>query len=244
MRLSHPVLLVEDEAAVRETLAEQLHMHGIEADGVGTAREAEERLAGAPARYDALIVDVGLPDGDGRDLCTRLRRSGVRVPILMLTGRADEGDLVRALDAGADDYLVKPFRLAELLARLRAQLRGYEASADALIQIGPYRFKPAERFLKDGAGRRITLTDKETAILRYLHRAGGRAVSRGELLREVWGYNPSTTTHTLETHIYRLRRKIEPDPARPTLMPVLREGYALAPPTGAVEAPLARTRAA
>jgi len=227
-------LIVDDDAALRVMLAEQLAVDGeFTAVGAETVREAEARVAERDARFDALILDVTLPDGDGRDLCVRLRRNGVKVPIIMLTGSDDEADVVRGLDAGANDYIAKPFRLAELIARLRAQLRIFENSEDAVFTIGPYTFRPAAKLLQEPTkNRRIRLTEKEAAILKYLYRAGSRSVARQVLLNEVWGYNSAVTTHTLETHIYRLRQKIEPDPSNARLLITEGGGYRLDPEGG------------
>jgi DNA-binding response OmpR family regulator len=226
-----PILIVDDDAALRATLAEQLEVDGeFAASGAETAREAESKINASEARFDALILDVGLPDGDGRDLCARLRRNGVKVPIIMLTGSDEESDVVRGLDAGANDYIAKPFRLAELLARLRAQLRIFENSEDAVFTIGPYTFRPAAKLLQDPVkNRRVRLTEKEASILKFLYRAGSRPVARQVLLNEVWGYNSAVTTHTLETHIYRLRQKIEPDPSNARLLITEGGGYRLDP---------------
>ncbi len=226
-----PILIVDDDAALRSMLAEQLSVDGeFSATGAETAGEAEAKIAAFDARFDALILDVTLPDGDGRDLCARLRRNGVKVPIIMLTGSDEEADVVRGLDSGANDYIAKPFRLAELLARLRAQLRSFENSEDAVFTIGPYTFRPAAKLLQDPVkNRRIRLTEKEAAILKFLYRAGSKPVLRQVLLNEVWGYNSAVTTHTLETHIYRLRQKIEPDPANARLLVTEGGGYRLDP---------------
>ncbi|MBK1662543.1 response regulator transcription factor [Paracraurococcus ruber] len=226
-----PLLIVDDDAALRATLAEQLALDGEFApDEAETAAEAEAKLAAAAGRYDAVLLDIGLPDGDGRDLCMRLRRQGVKIPIIMLTGQDAEADVVRGLDAGANDYIAKPFRLNELLARLRAQLRVFDNSEDAVFAIGPYSFRPSAKLLTDAArNRKIRLTEKESAILKYLYRAGGRPVGRQILLNEVWGYNSAVTTHTLETHIYRLRQKIEPDPGHARLLLTEGGGYRLDP---------------
>jgi DNA-binding response OmpR family regulator len=226
-----PVLIVDDDRILRTTLAEQLRAEGeflpAEAE---SAAAAEALLASADARYDAIILDVGLPDADGRDLCQRLRRAGVKMPIIMLTGADSESDVIRGLDSGANDYIAKPFRIGELLARLRAQLRIFENSEDATFSIGPYTFRPAAKQLLDASrNRKVRLTEKESAILKYLYRAGGKPVGRQVLLNEVWGYNSAVTTHTLETHIYRLRQKIEPDPTNARLLLTEGGGYKLDP---------------
>ena len=224
-----PLLIVDDDAALRQTLAEQLSLDGefspAEAE---TAKEAEEMLTGPEARYDAVLLDIGLPDGDGRELCARLRKQGLKIPVIMLTGADAEQDVVKGLDAGANDYIAKPFRLGELLARVRAQLRVFDNSEDAVFTIGPYMFRPSAKLLLEPAkNRKIRLTEKESAILKFLYRASGRPVGRQVLLNEVWGYNSAVTTHTLETHIYRLRQKIEPDPANTRLLLTEGGGYRL-----------------
>jgi DNA-binding response OmpR family regulator len=231
MASERPVLIVDDDAALRMTLAEQLTVDSeFTAVEAACIAEADSLLAAPEARFDALLLDVGLPDGDGRDYCVRLRGEGHRMPIIMLTGSSGETDVVRGLDSGANDYISKPFRLAELLARLRAQMRSFESSEDAVFAIGPYMFRPASKQLQDPArGRRIRLTEKEAAILKFLYRAGSQAIARQVLLNEVWGYNASVTTHTLETHIYRLRQKIEPDPANARLLITEGGGYRLDP---------------
>ena len=231
MASERPILIVDDDPDLRQMLAEQLALEGeFVAVGAGTLAEAERHLAAPDARFDAVLLDVGMPDGDGRDFCIRLRRQGHKMPILMLTGSDAERDVVRGLESGANDYIAKPFRLAELLARLRAQLRTFENSEDAAFSIGPYTFRPSAKLLVDPAhNRRIRLTEKEAAILKFLYRAGARPVARQVLLGEVWGYNAAVTTHTLETHIYRLRQKIEPDPGHSRLLLTEGGGYRLDP---------------
>ncbi len=226
-----PILIVDDDEILRETLAEQLQVDGeFQAAEAGTLADAGAKLGAKDARFDALILDVTLPDGDGRDFCATLRRQGLRMPVIMLTGSDDEVDIVRGLDAGANDYIAKPFRLGELLARLRAQLRIFENSEDAVFTIGPYTFRPSAKLLQEPTrNRRIRLTEKEAAILKFLYRAGKRPVPRQVLLNEVWGYNAAVTTHTLETHIYRLRQKIEPDPTNARLLVTEGGGYRLDP---------------
>ncbi len=230
MTTPRPILIVEDDAALRATLAEQLALNGdFTADEAESASEAEAKLADANARYDAILLDIGLPDADGRDFCAKLRRDGRRMPVIMLTGADGEQDVVRGLDSGANDYIAKPFRLPELLARVRAQLRIFDNSEDAVFSIGPYMFRPSVRTLMEPArNRRIRLTDKECAILKFLYRAGGKPVARQVLLNEVWGYNSAVTTHTLETHVYRLRQKIEPDPSQVRLLLTETGGYKIA----------------
>lgn len=226
-----PILLVDDDDSLRAMLVEQLAVDGeFSATEAHTLQAAETLMSAPDARFDALILDVTLPDGDGRDLCVRLRRQGHKLPIIMLTGADDEVDIVRGLDSGANDYVAKPFRLAELLARLRAQLRIFENSEDAVFTIGPYLFRPSAKLLQDVArNKRIRLTEKEAAILKFLYRSGSSPVARQVLLNEVWGYNASVTTHTLETHIYRLRQKIEPDPDNLRLLITESGGYRLDP---------------
>jgi DNA-binding response OmpR family regulator len=226
-----PILIVDDDRSLREELAAQLQVDGeFTVDEAESVQEAQAKIKKHEQRFDALILDVGLPDGDGRDLCAELRKLGMRMPIIMLTGSDEEADVVRGLDSGANDYIPKPFRLNELLARLRAQLRIFENSEDAVFTIGPYTFRPSAKLLQEPLrNRRIRLTEKEAAILKFLYRAGTKPVARQILLNEVWGYNAAVTTHTLETHIYRLRQKIEPDPANARLLVTEGGGYRLDP---------------
>jgi len=221
------ILLVDDDAALRRSLAEQLTLHE-EFETVEADTAAAGLSAARQATFDAVLLDVGLPDMDGRDLCRLLRRDGVKCPIIMLTGHVSDADTILGLDSGANDYVAKPFRLGVLMARLRAQLRQFEASDDAVFQVGPYSFNPAAKLLLDDGGKRkIRLTEKETQILKYLYRQGDRVVGRDVLLGEVWGYNAAVTTHTLETHVYRLRQKIERDPAKAEILVTEPGGYRL-----------------
>ncbi|RAI59424.1 response regulator transcription factor [Roseicella frigidaeris] len=234
MTIARPILIVEDDEALRASLAEQIAMEGeFVVHEAGSAAEAMTKLADAETRYDAILLDIGLPDADGRDVCARLRRDGQRMPIIMLTGADAEQDVVRGLDAGANDYIAKPFRLSELLARVRAQLRVFDNSEDATFTIGHYMFRPSARLLVDPAkNRKVRLTDKECRILKYLLRANAAPVNRATLLADVWGFNSGVTTHTLETHIYRLRQKMEADPANPQLLLTDRGAYRLEPRAG------------
>jgi DNA-binding response OmpR family regulator len=232
------ILIVDDDRALRGTLAAALETDG--AFAVMQADSAADAMAKAQTRavrFDAVLLDVALPDGDGCELCLRLRRTGLRMPIIMLTGSTSEDDVVRGLDAGANDYVMKPFRLAELTARLRAQIRAHETSEDAVLTIGPYHFRPGTRTLHDPLeNRRIRLTDKETSVLKFLYRSGIKPVARQILLREVWGYAKGASTHTVETHIYRLRRKIEPEANSVRILVNEEGGYRLAQnrPNGAL----------
>ena len=176
-----------------------------------------------------VLMDVGLPDLDGREAVKLLRKSGFKAPVIMLTGQEGDSDTILGLEAGANDYVTKPFKFAVLLARIRAHLRQYEQSEDATFAIGRYSFRPSAKLLVDERGAKVRLTEKETAILKYLYRAGERPVTRDVLLHEVWGYNSGVTTHTLETHIYRLRQKIERDPSSAELLVTEGGGYMLVP---------------
>jgi DNA-binding response OmpR family regulator len=231
-----PVLIVEDDETLRNMLTEYLEETGEFVVSTAADIEAADKvLANEDAHFDAIILDIGLPDGDGRDYCARLRRAGHSMPIMMLTGAIEETDVVRGLDSGACDYIAKPFRASELLARLRAQLRNFDRSEQVVFPVGPYTFRPAKKLLHDTAkNRRIRLTDKETAVLKYLYRSD-TAVNRQILMHEVWGYNSAVTTHTLETHIYRLRQKIESDPAHPALLVTEGGGYRLRPEMATVD---------
>ena len=222
------ILLVDDDPDLREALADQLVL--TEEFDVFEAGDGDSGLARARDElYDLVILDVGLPDMDGRELCRLMRKQGVKCPIIMLTGHASDSDQIQGLDAGANDYVAKPFKLPVLLARIRAQLRQHEQSEDAVFAVGPYSFRPAAKMLVDEREKKIRLTEKETNILKYLYRAGSAVVARDVLLHEVWGYNAGVTTHTLETHIYRLRQKIEPDPANARLLVTEPGGYRLVP---------------
>ena len=220
------LLIVDDDTDLREALKDQFERH--EGFAIETAATAGEGVSKAESsKPDLIILDVELPDMDGRDACKLMRKHDVRAPIVMLTGCDTDADTILGLDAGANDYVTKPFKFSVLLARVRAHLRTFEQSEDATFRIGPYEFRPAAKILMDENERRIRLTEKETNILKYLYRATGKPVPREELLSEVWGYNANVTTHTLETHIYRLRQKIEPDPAHARILITETGGYRL-----------------
>jgi len=221
------ILIIDDDIDLRQALVEQFDLESGFA-GVGASSAAEGFKAAEDSKPAAIVLDVSLPDMDGFDACRQLREQGIKAPIIMLTGAAQEEEhQVQGLDAGANDYVLKPFKFSVLLARIRALLRSHEASEDAVYHIGPYEFRPAMRVLIDASQKKVRLTDKETSILRYLYRSGEKPVGREELLREVWGYNSNVTTHTLETHIYRLRQKIEPEAQSPKLLITETGGYRL-----------------
>ena len=220
------ILLVDDDDDLREALSEQLIMTE-DFDVFEAANGTEAMTKAKEALYDLIILDVGLPDTDGRELCRLMRKQGVKSPILMLTGHDTDADTILGLDAGANDYVTKPFKFPVLLARIRAQLRQHEQSEDAVFQLGPYTFKPAMKVLTTEDDRKVRLTEKETNILKFLSRSNDGVVPRDVLLHEVWGYNAGVTTHTLETHIYRLRQKIEPDPSNARLLVTESGGYRL-----------------
>src|SRR4051812_7495103 len=222
------ILIVDDDTDLRDTLVEQLSLHEeFEASAVDTgAKGASAAKANSP---DLVLMDVGLPDTDGREVVRSLRKGGFKAPIIMLTGHDTDSDTILGLGSGANDYITKPFRFAVLLARIRAQLRQHEASEDAVFTIGPYTFPPSSKLLLSPKGNKVRLTEKQPPILRYLFRAGQKPVSRETLLQEVWGYNSGVTTHTLETHIYRLRQKVEKDAAAPQILVTEAGGYKLVP---------------
>ena len=227
MDQNYNILLVDDDEELRGILAEQLAFHeeftiaeaGTGKDGLAAAREG---------KYDLIILDIGLPDLDGREICRMIRKANIKIPVIMLTANDSDSDTILGLDAGANDYVTKPFKFGILLARIRAQLRQHAISEDASFVIGPYQFKPGEKTLIHRDSQElIRLTEKETAILKYLKRSDGNPVSRDILLDEVWGYNAAVTTHTLETHVYRLRQKIEPNPSSATILVTEGGGYRL-----------------
>jgi DNA-binding response OmpR family regulator len=226
MSAAKTLLLIDDDEDLRGALKEQFELY--DAFTIQEASNATDGITLAKSgRIDLILLDVDLPDMDGRDACKLMRRDGVRAPVVMLTGQTTDADTILGLDSGANDYVTKPFKFSVLLARVRAHLRSFEQSEDAIFQVGPYEFRPSTKLLTDGDGRKVRLTEKETNILKYLYRSSGKSVGREELLSEVWGYNSNVTTHTLETHVYRLRQKIEPDPANSRLLLTETGGYRL-----------------
>ena len=226
MARQRTILIADDDSELRSTLAEQLGLG--DEFAVTQATDASKAIQTTlEQRPDLLVIDVGLPDMDGREAVRLLRGKGFRNPIIILTGQTADDDAVTSLEAGANDYVTKPFKFAVLLARIRAHLRQLDASEDAVLRIGQYTFKPTSKQLISESGSKLRLTEKETAILKFLYRANSQVVARDILLKEVWGYSAQVTTHTLETHSYRLRQKIERDPANATLLLTDGGGYRL-----------------
>jgi DNA-binding response OmpR family regulator len=210
------VLLAEDDPAISEPLARALRREGYEVDVRGDGRSALEAAREDP---DLLVLDLGLPELDGLEVCRRLRAEGHTLPVLVLTARADEVDTVVGLDAGADDYVTKPFRLAELLARARALLRrgpGEVPASESLIRIDPEGHRA---FLRD---EELQLTAKEFELLRVLIRNEGKVVSREQLMREVWDTAWFGSTKTLDMHISVLRRKLGDEATQPRYITTIR----------------------
>src|SRR5450631_1896727 len=228
MSSAKKILIVDDDDALREALKDQFSLH--EEFSVSDAATATAGVKALKAdQADLVILDVNLPDMDGREACKLMRRNGYKGPVIMLTAEGSDADTILGLDSGANDYVVKPFRFAVLLARIRSHLRQHEQSEDAVFQVGPYQFKPASKMLLREDNKKIRLTEKETSIIKFLYRAGEQPISRETLLQDVWGYNAGVSTHTLETHIYRLRQKIERDAATPAILVTEAGGYKLVP---------------
>ena len=228
MPRGNKILIVDDDSELRDALTERLSLHE-EFEAFAVENGSKGVQAAKVGQIDLVIMDVGLPDIDGREAARLLRKNGFGAPIIMLTGCNTDSDTILGLESGANDYVTKPFRFGVLLARIRAQLRQHEASEDAVFTIGPYTFRASSKLLLNPKGNKVRLTEKETSILRYLYRACEQPVPRETLLGDVWGYNSGVTTHTLETHIYRLRQKIEKDAAAPVILITESRGYKLVP---------------
>ena len=209
------VLLAEDDASIAEPLARALRREGYEVD---VRADGPSALAGAREDVDLVVLDLGLPGMDGLDVCREIRASGSDVPVLVLTARADEVDTVVGLDAGADDYVTKPFRLAELLARARALLRrgGHESEPTPRVRIDA---EARQAFLDDAE---LQLTAKEFDLLRVLAREAGRVVPREQLMREVWDADWYGSTKTLDMHVSWLRRKLGDEAGQPRFIATVR----------------------
>ena len=226
MTTERKILIVDDDDDHRQALKKQLAMN--DEFEVLTAETAAKGIDVVRNEHlDLVVLDIGLPDMDGREMCKHLRKHGFKKPIVMVTGKSSDADQILGFDSGANDYITKPFTFVVLLARIRAQLRQNEQSEDAVFAIGLYSFKPASKTLLNQKGTVIRLTETETLMLKRLYRAGDKVVTREVLLQDVWGYNAGVTTHTVETHIYRLRQKIEKDPSQAELLVTEGGGYKL-----------------
>ena len=225
------VLIVEDEPDLASGVRDNLRADGYEAE---VAADGETGLA--RALQDLVLLDVMLPDLDGFELCRRLRAAGNEVAVLFLTARDDPEDRIRGLEEGGDDYLTKPFRLQELLLRVRAILRRsrwYRERAAARVRFGANEVDLLRYTARGHDGRRHRLTHKEAMILKLLHERAGEVVTRDEILDTVWGYGAFPTSRTVDNFILRLRRRFEPDPARPVFLRTVHgAGYRFTPEGG------------
>ncbi len=229
------ILVVEDERHLAAGLKLNLEMEGHQVEIAPTGREATRLLAG-PEPFDLVVLDVALPDTDGFTICRRLREAGILTPVLMLTARSEVADRVKGLEAGADDYLVKPFDLDELLARVASQLRRrtWERQAAHDPERSRYRFGQAEVDFESHEawmrGQPVELTHLEMELLRYFASHPRRVISRQELLEKVWGLKSYPHTRTVDNFVLRLRRRFEPDPRRPVhFLSVRGAGYKFDP---------------
>jgi two-component system KDP operon response regulator KdpE len=208
------ILVVDDEAQILRALRTSLQGAGYEVEVAATAAEALTKAAAHPP--DGVILDLVLPDGSGTDVCRELRRWS-RAPILVLSAVGDEQEKVAALDAGADDYVTKPFGIDELLARLRAALRRADAPGDPVVELGELVVDLEQRSVKL-RGEPVSLTPTEFELLRLFVRNEGKLLTHPTILREVWGPRYGAESHYLHVYVSQLRRKIEPDPTRPRLL--------------------------
>ena len=220
------ILLIESDPDLREALCEQLHCTDqFEVFSSGNDTETLQKLR--VQSYDMIVMDLHPLNNDSLEACRVTYAQNVKCPILLLTERDKISSTVFGQDARASDYIIKPFKFPILLARINVQLRMYEKSFDSSFTLGPYTFHPAMKILKTHDNNEIQLTEKETDILKFLYHTVEDVVPRNILLQEVWGYNNSVTTHTLETHIYRLRQKIERNPSVAELLVTETGGYRL-----------------
>ena len=218
------ILLVEDDEYVRAALAEQFEEIGefsvVGAEDARTAMEISKK-----SEVHVAVLDVGLPDIDGRTLCRSMRRSGMAFPIIMATAYKTDSEKIAGLEAGASDYVTKPYVFSILLARVRAQLKQRKLHENAELIIGPYRFNPMLGTLVGAKGKKVRLTDVESRILRRIHLGGDKPVSRETIMKDVLGYSGDASTHTIQSHIHRIRQKIEANPANCAILVTDDTGY-------------------
>jgi two-component system OmpR family response regulator len=219
-------LIVEDDLKLARSLERGLRSDGYAVDLAASGSDA--LLQAHVYDYDAVILDVMIPQPDGVEVCRALRADGHWVPVLMLTARDGVGDRIRGLDAGADDYLVKPFEYGELIARVRALVRRGAPERPAILRVGDLEVDPAARTVIR-AGRAVELTAREFALLEFLVRRAGEVVSRSELLEHVWDRNFTGSSNIVDVYVGYLRRKLEEPFGRPLIRTVRGAGYVLEP---------------
>jgi len=217
------ILIIEDDPALLRGLRDNFEFEGY---GVLTADDGDKGLeAAVNAAADLIVLDIMLPKVNGYEICRLVRAEGIQTPIVMLTAKGQESDVVLGLNLGADDYVTKPFSIKELLARANALLRRRRHGQVRQIDFGDCKLNCSARKLLR-AGREIDLTPKEYGLLEFLVRQAGRALTRDEILRNVWGHNVFVTPRSVDRCITALRKKVEPDPARPTFIRTIRQiGY-------------------
>ncbi|HFB2048761.1 MAG: response regulator transcription factor [Hyphomicrobiaceae bacterium] len=226
MSTSRKILIADDDEDLRELLCDQLALHNeFKITAVSNASLALQAVQ--LNSYDIAILSNSLHDIESNEVYKVIRQSGFKAPIVILTNFKAETGEFQNRNAGAYTYIIKPFKFAVLLAHIRAQIQRHEQTKDLFLTLGHYTFRPNLKLLVDGEGTKVQLTEKETSILEFLYHAGEKVMSRNVLLHEIWGYNMLASTHTLETHIYRLRQKIERDPANAKILVTMTGGYKL-----------------
>ncbi len=221
------VLLVEDDERLTKSLGDSLRLEGYAVDAAATAEDGRWLATEVP--YDAIVLDVGLPDGDGIDLCAALRAGGVWAPIIVLTAHAEIRERVRGLDSGADDYLAKPFSLDELIARMRALMRRGQVERPAILAVGAMRLDPAARRVSIN-GRPLSIAGRAFAILELLVRHEGRLVTRAEIVEHVWDWAWDGTSNVVDVHVSALRATLRQVPGAPVIETVRGAGFVLRSP--------------
>ena len=219
------ILFVSESLLLKELLLDQLQKQG--------EYLLEESLSVTEAisiivkeHFDCILIDSSLADVLLSNLCKNIRQEGVRSPIILVAEERGEDVAIAALDAGANDYVLKPFKINVLVAKIRSNIRQFEQSEFAILRFGRFSFKPGDKILLNNSSKEeVRLTDKETAIIKLLYLSGGEVVTRATLLEEVWGYNTTLTTHTLETHIYRIRQKVGDASSGQDFIATESEGY-------------------
>lgn len=224
--MQRKILIVDDDTDFAEALAERFRAYQEFSIAAADTASAGMRAA-REDQFDLILMDVGLPDMDGREAVKLLRKAEIRAPIIMLTGHDSDPDEILGLGSGANDYVTKPCRFEVLLARVNAHLRQHDGSEHARFNVGPFTFEPGKKLLTTESGRKVHLTELETRTLKLLYRRSPETISREKMLNEIWGYNSNVQTHTLETHIYRLRQKIEGNPSDPQMLVTADGGYRL-----------------